>query len=231
MLVVVTAPEVHVNTFWFWFWFWFWHAGLPDWVVADEQAVLIERATDSKAGAADELVAVVGPHNIRQSDALRCWPTRWISDCVLNALFDVWAGRVRGEVQRPRVLTTFTYAAAMTSGSYVFNERTQNQVVDVDFAAHDCVMVPIHIKLDKVGVPQRVGRDDGATVGGMMSVGLAVAQARPPRMASCRLRSYLSLMILSCAWNAATAIIVGSISLCGTPPPAVNWPLWATGPL
>ena len=22
MLVVVTAPEVHVNTFWFWFWFW-----------------------------------------------------------------------------------------------------------------------------------------------------------------------------------------------------------------
>ena len=23
MLVVVTAPEVHVNTFWFWFWFWY----------------------------------------------------------------------------------------------------------------------------------------------------------------------------------------------------------------
>jgi hypothetical protein len=22
VLVVVTAPEVHVNTFWFWFWFW-----------------------------------------------------------------------------------------------------------------------------------------------------------------------------------------------------------------
>ena len=22
MLVVVAAPEVHVNTFWFWFWFW-----------------------------------------------------------------------------------------------------------------------------------------------------------------------------------------------------------------